>query len=273
MAYKPNLLAVADGGTGASTAANARTNLGITNVATQSVTQFDVLVGGAANAISSIGPGTAGQILQSGGAAANPAYSSATYPAATTINQILYSSSTSVVSGLATANSAVLTTTLSGVPQLLALTDGQIIIGSTAGAPAAATITAGAGIAITNSSNAISIAVVAQGFTWNNVTATSASMAKENGYQTNNVGLVTLTLPSTASSTFGDRIAVMGLGAGGWIIAQLAGQQIQFGSIGSTVGVGGSVASTNRYDSCELVYTTTAGLWILMQATGNLTIT
>lgn len=44
------------------------------------VTQYDVLVGGASNAISSVGPGSAGQILRSGGNAANPAYSTATYP-------------------------------------------------------------------------------------------------------------------------------------------------------------------------------------------------
>lgn len=44
------------------------------------VTQFDVLVGAASNGISSVGPGTTGQVLQSGGNAADPAYSTATYP-------------------------------------------------------------------------------------------------------------------------------------------------------------------------------------------------
>lgn len=43
-------------------------------------TQYDVLVGAASNGISNVGPGTAGQVLQSGGNAANPAYSTATYP-------------------------------------------------------------------------------------------------------------------------------------------------------------------------------------------------
>ena len=41
----------------------------------------------------------------------------------------------------------------------LTLTNGQIVIGSTGGAPTAATITAGTGISITNGSNSISIAV------------------------------------------------------------------------------------------------------------------
>ena len=49
-----------------------------------SVTQYDVLVGGAGNAINSVGPGSAGQYLQSGGNSANPAYSTATLPATAT---------------------------------------------------------------------------------------------------------------------------------------------------------------------------------------------
>lgn len=117
------------------------------------------------------------------------------------------------------------------------------------------------------------VSIISGGFKWNNVTSTSATMAAENGYQTNNAGLVTVTLPSTASSTFGDTIKIMGLGAGGWSIAQLAGQQIQVGSSGSTVGVGGSVASTNRYDAIELVYSTTSGLWRAVNFVGNLTVT
>lgn len=101
---------------------------------------------------------TTGQVLQNN-AGADPSYSTATYPSTTTINQILYSSSANVVAGLATANRAVLTTGTTGVPVLTALaTDGQVIIGSTAGVPAAATLSAGTGISITNGSNTITIA-------------------------------------------------------------------------------------------------------------------
>lgn len=63
------------------------------------VTQFDVLVGGASSSIASVGPGTAGQVLQSGGNAANPAYSTATYPAtAGTALNLLQSDGTNWVS-------------------------------------------------------------------------------------------------------------------------------------------------------------------------------
>lgn len=63
------------------------------------------------------GTATAGQILRSGSSAA-PSWSSATYPATTTINQILYSSSANVVVGLATANGGILNTSSSGVPSI-----------------------------------------------------------------------------------------------------------------------------------------------------------
>lgn len=95
-----------------------RTNLGLTAVAIQSVTQYDVLVGGASNAITSIGPGSTGQVFQSGGASANPAYSSATYPLTTTINQILYSSAANTIVGLATGNNGILITSSGGVPSI-----------------------------------------------------------------------------------------------------------------------------------------------------------
>ena len=125
------------------------------------LTNHAVLVGAGTATITKVGPtATAGQILQSAGAAADPVFSTATYPSTTTVNQILYSSSTNVVSGLATANRAVLTTGATGVPVLTALTDGQIIIGSTAGAPAAASITSSDGsITITPGSNSISLTV------------------------------------------------------------------------------------------------------------------
>lgn len=63
------------------------------------------------------GSGTTGQVLQSNAAAA-PSFSTATYPATTTINQLLYSSAANTVGGLATANSGVLVTSGGGVPSI-----------------------------------------------------------------------------------------------------------------------------------------------------------
>lgn len=61
------------------------------------------------------GTATARQMLQSG-SSTTPAWSTATYPATTTANQLLYSSATNTVSEVTTANSKMLTTNGSGVP-------------------------------------------------------------------------------------------------------------------------------------------------------------
>jgi hypothetical protein len=61
-----------------------------------------------------------GKVLQGQGVGTASAFSTATYPATTTINQVLYSSAANTVSGLTTANSAVLATNGSGVPSITA---------------------------------------------------------------------------------------------------------------------------------------------------------
>ena len=82
------------------------------------LTNHAVLVGAGTATITKVGPSAStGQILQNN-AAADPSYSTATYPSTTTINQILYSSSANTVVGLATANGGVFDTSSSGVPQV-----------------------------------------------------------------------------------------------------------------------------------------------------------
>ncbi|TET75298.1 MAG: hypothetical protein E3J43_08625, partial [Candidatus Heimdallarchaeota archaeon] len=62
--------------------------------------------------------------------------------------------------------------------------------------------------------------------TWNEITDESKDMELNNGYISNNSNLVTLTLP--VNSSIGDFIMVDGKGAGGWKIAQNAGQTVHF---------------------------------------------
>lgn len=88
------------------------------NPSGQTITQYTVQVGGATNLLASVGPGSSGQILQSAGAASNPAYSTSTYPATNAANTLLYASSANTMAALATANSGVLTTSSSGVPSI-----------------------------------------------------------------------------------------------------------------------------------------------------------
>lgn len=82
-------------------------NIGVTNAAgsitidVNGTTQYAVQLGDATNSLDSLGLGTATQVLQSGGAGANPAWSTATYPATTAQGDVLYSSAANVVAGLA----------------------------------------------------------------------------------------------------------------------------------------------------------------------------
>lgn len=215
------------------------------------------------------GTATASQMLQSGNAA-TPAWSTATWPATTTVNQILYASSSNVVGGLSTTNSAVMATTSGGAPQWLALTDGQVAIGSSTGAPLAATLTAGTNISVTNGHNTITIAATgAGGFVWTDVTGTSQTMAANNGYIADNASLVTLTLPTTSAQ--GTIIEISGNGAGGWTVAQNSGQAIKFGSVTTTTGTGGSLSSSNRYDAIKLLCTVANTQWNVQSSVGNIT--
>jgi hypothetical protein len=63
------------------------------------------------------GTATANQVLLSG-SSTTPAWSTASYPATTTINQLLYSSSANTIAGLATANNGILVTSAGGVPSI-----------------------------------------------------------------------------------------------------------------------------------------------------------
>ncbi len=59
-----------------------------------------------------------GKVLQGQGIGTASDFSTATYPSSTTVNQILYSSSSNTVSGLATANNGALITSAGGVPSI-----------------------------------------------------------------------------------------------------------------------------------------------------------
>lgn len=104
---------------------------------------------------------------------------------------------------------------------------------------------------------------------WSEVTGTTQSMAVNNGYILNNAGVVTATLPTTAA--LGTIIEVAGKGAGGWTIAQNASQLIHYGSQVTTTGAGGSLSSSNQYDSVKLLCTVANTTWTVLSSQGNLT--
>ena len=150
-------------------------------------------------------------------------------------------------------------------------TNGQLAIGSTGVDPVIAALTAGTGMTITNGAGTITLASVAGGMSYTEVTGTSQAAAVNNAYLANNVALVTVTLPTTAA--VGDMVSVEGKGAGGWRVAQNAGQLIHTSTADTTTGVGGRLDSTNRYNCVALRCTTANTDWLMVTATGAITIT
>lgn len=153
-------------------------------------------------------------------------------------------------SALTPVNSATYVTTAAGVTQFSAtMTDGQVIIGDTAGTPAAATLTAGPGISITNGAAAITVSATGGVGDWSGVAGTTQAAVINHGYVIQNASATTVTLPATAP--LGSMVQVQGLGAGGWILAAGAGQTIQLGA--SVTSTAGSLTSSNRYDVVQVV--------------------
>ena len=140
-----------------------------------------------------------------------------------------------------------------------------------AGQPAAGNwdIIGGTGVSTVSSAGQLIINAPATGVTWTDVVGTSQALNPNEGYTANNAGLVTLTLPAVAA--YGTTIDVVGKGAGGWLIAQLAGQTIHFNSTSTTVGVGGSLASTVQYNTVKLLCTVADLAWTVIASEGNLT--
>lgn len=184
-----------------------------------------------------------------------------------------YETTGEYVSPLPTSNSAILATNGSGVPRWSsAMTNGEVMIGYTGGAPLPSTLTAGTGIQISNTPGHITIATTGIGGVWVNQTSSTVTMNVDTGYTINNGGsLVTLTLPST--STYGDFVEINGLSSGGWSIAQQGGQNIQVDGLSSTVGVGGSVSSTGQYDCARLRCIVPNTTWtVVSQQSAGLTV-
>lgn len=132
------------------------------------LTNHGVLVGAGTSSITQLAAGSAGQVLQSGGASADPSYSTATYPSIATgagtilradgtnwsattttypntnaINTLLYASSANVISALATANNGLLVTSNAGAPSILAGpgSTGNILQSNASAAPSFSTAT------------------------------------------------------------------------------------------------------------------------------------
>ena len=212
--------------------------------------------------------GAAGTFLRSDGT--NWIASTATLADTYAVSTILYASASNVVTGLATANRAVLTTNATGVPVMTALaTDGQVIVGSTAGAPAAATLTPGTGISIANGSNTITISATGGGFGVATVAGTSQSAAVNTMYILLNAGQTTVTLPGTCS--VGDTVILVGstANAGGWILDAPVGDTVTYNGVSTSAG-GTITSSALAGQTVEVVCDVADQSWVVVDTVSTL---
>jgi hypothetical protein len=148
---------------------------------------------------------------------------------------------------------------------------GQLVIGTNTINPVGATLTSGDNITISSSSGSIQISATGSAsFDWVHQTTTSVTMLPNTGYQVDNSALVTLSLPTFLHA--GDEFEIEAYGAGGWIVAQNAGQSIVFGNITTTVGASGSIASTNVGDCIRMVVNPDNTSLTVLSAVGNLAV-
>ena len=100
------------------------------------------------------------------------------------------------------------------------------------------------------------------------VTAGNAQGVMNTTYFADDVGTVSITLPT--SFNVGDEFRVVGVGAGGWEILQNTGQTIH-SPTGSTTTSTGTISSTNRYDGVTLVGIVKDSDLSVMYSVGTLT--
>jgi len=229
--------------------------------------------------------GTVGQFLRSGGAGVAPAYATLpassisitgdtggaltgaafTFTGGTTGLSFGGSGSTETLSGtLAIANGGTNATSMANTDGVVYY-DGTRLVTTAVGTATQVLTSNGAGVAPT-----FQAVPSSGGLAWSEQTGTTQAMAVGHGYILNNAGTVTATLPATAA--LGDLMAIVGKGSGGWLVAQNSGQTIHFGSVNTTTGAGGSLASTNRYDSFEIVCITANTDFVVRSSIGNLTV-
>ncbi len=125
------------------------------------------------------------------------------------------------------------------------------------------------GITTTGSGNTVTI--TSSGVSsWSTISA-SQDLAVNNGYIcVSPGGALSLSLP--ASSSIGDVIEITLDGATSFTITQAAGQSIRMGNTSTTIGVGGSLASTQQGDTLRLVCQTANLKWNVLSMMGNITV-
>lgn len=106
---------------------------------------------------------------------------------------------------------------------------------------------------------------------WSRISANQAGLANNGYICVAPGGVLQVALP--AISSVGDTFELVLRGATSWQITQAAGQQIFIANSSTTLGVGGSIASTAQGDAVRLVCSVVNLEWVAISGfIGNLTI-
>ena len=266
MAYKRiSPMPVIEGGTGAITLTGVCIGNGTSAITGNAVTQYNVLIGGASNAISSVAPGTTGIPLISQGAAANPAFGTAVVggggTGATTLTGILIGNGTSaftastvtqygtVVAGTSNTVSSIAPSATSGVP--------YISQGNASNPTFGTAVVAGGGTGLTS---ATAYAVLCGGTTSTAAFQSIASVGSSGNVLTSN-GAGALPTFQAAGGGGGNSVLV---GGGGQAAMSSTGG-IYYNGLGST---NTSVTAANVY-SYMPVAGTLSKLYVYVWSNGN----
>jgi hypothetical protein len=117
----------------------------------------------------------------------------------------------------------------------------------------------------------VTITVTGTGFNWLFVSANQALAAAFGYFVVAPGGAVLLSLPAVSNP--GDTIQVTLAGATSWTITQPnVGSQIRLSGSTTTLGVGGSITSTDQGDTIELVCFSSNAIWQTVDFVGNITV-
>lgn len=137
------------------------------------------------------------------------------------------------------------------------LTNGQLLIGNTGNDPTAATPTSGVGASISGTAGGLTISVKAFACNGSVVTAATQTLPSVNGsyfYIASNASPVEFSLPGTINQFLMGYIITSRAAGAGWKIVQTnAAHQIFYGDKATTLGVTGSLSSTNVYDVVQII--------------------
>lgn len=237
----------------------------ITHTSTNLVALANIVIDSSAvSALDGTGTISIGEVVykDSAGVAVTLVYNNATE---LHCSNLLANSSVEVALGDVTITNGQLVLGISGG------TSGQIPIAATGANPAWATLTSPTGtVTFTPGVNTLGIDATG-GVNWIEATV-ATNMVATDGYITKIAvpGILNYTLPLAAAQ--GTVIEITGFTVGLFAILQNANQSINFGALSSTIGVGGSVTATSRYDSIRLVCVTANLTWNVLSSQGNFTI-